>query len=48
MKQPWIHNAKTDGWLILSPPFLVLLIIFLFQKQIQGWKAAILFIHGFF
>jgi hypothetical protein len=36
MKQPWIHNAKTDGWLILSPPFLILLIIFLFQKQIQG------------
>ncbi|MGL6128345.1 hypothetical protein [Chryseobacterium artocarpi] len=36
MKQPWIHNAKTDWWFILSPPFLVLLIIFLFQKQIQG------------
>lgn len=36
MKQPWIHNAKTDGWLILSPPFIILLIIFLFQKQIQG------------
>ncbi|MCU7617959.1 hypothetical protein NZ698_12185 [Chryseobacterium sp. PBS4-4] len=36
MKQPWIHNAKTDGWLILSPPFVILLIIFLFQKHIQG------------
>ncbi|CAD0223125.1 hypothetical protein [Chryseobacterium sp. JV274] len=36
MKQPWIHNAKTDWWFILSPPFLVLLIIFLFQQQIQG------------
>ena len=36
MKQPWIHSAKTDWWFILSPPFLVLLIIFLFQKQIQG------------
>lgn len=36
MKQPWIHNSKTDGWLILSPPFIILLIIFLFQKQIQG------------
>lgn len=36
MKQPWIHNAKIDGWFILSPPFLILLIIFLFQKQIQG------------
>lgn len=40
MKQPWIHNAKTDGWLILSPPFLVLLIIFLFQKQIQGLESS--------
>jgi hypothetical protein len=36
MKQPWIHNAKTDGWFILSPPFIILLIVFLFQKQIQG------------
>lgn len=36
MKQPWIHNAKTDGWFILSPPFIILLIIFLFQEQIQG------------
>lgn len=36
MKQPWIHNAKTDGWFILSPPFIILLIIFLFQKQIHG------------
>ncbi|AZA81886.1 hypothetical protein C1637_04750 [Chryseobacterium lactis] len=35
MKQPWIHNAKTDWWFILSPPFLILLIIFLFHKQIQ-------------
>ncbi|MDR6460317.1 uncharacterized protein (DUF983 family) [Chryseobacterium vietnamense] len=35
MKQPWIHSAKTDWWFILSPPFLVLLVIFLFQKQIQ-------------
>ena len=36
MTQPWIHSAKTDGWFILSPPFLILLIIFLFQKEIQG------------
>ncbi|KFF11639.1 hypothetical protein IW15_15645 [Chryseobacterium soli] len=36
MKQPWIHNAKTDGWFILSPPFIILLIIFLFQQQIQN------------
>ncbi|MCQ9640455.1 hypothetical protein MP478_13795 [Chryseobacterium sp. WG14] len=40
MKQPWIHNAKTDWWLILSPPFLILLIIFLFQKQIQELESS--------
>ena len=39
MKQPWIHNAKTDWWFILSPPFWVLLIIFLFQKQIREIEA---------
>jgi len=27
---------QKHGWSILSPPFLILLIIFLFQKQIQG------------
>lgn len=36
MKQPWIHNAKTDWWFILLPPFLILSIILFFQKQIQG------------
>lgn len=35
MRQPWIHNAKTDGGFILSPPFVILLIIFFFQNQIQ-------------
>ncbi len=35
MKQPWIHNAKTDSLFILSPPFLVLTVIFLFQKKIE-------------
>ncbi|MCS3530954.1 hypothetical protein [Chryseobacterium sp. JUb7] len=35
MKQPWIHNAKTDGWFILSPPFLILVVVFLFQDQIH-------------
>lgn len=35
MRQPWIHNAKIDGWFILSPPFVILLIILLFQQQIQ-------------
>lgn len=36
MKQPWIHNAKTDWCFILSPPFLVLGIVILFQNQIQN------------
>ncbi|MDF2552152.1 MAG: hypothetical protein K0R77_1427 [Chryseobacterium sp.] len=40
MKQSWIHNAKTDGWLILSPPFLILLIIFVFQQQIQSLERG--------
>ena len=35
MKQPWIHNAKTDGWLILAPPFLILIVVFLFQHHLQ-------------
>ncbi len=34
MRQPWIHNAKTDSIFILSPPFVVLAIIFLFQNKI--------------
>jgi len=36
MKQPWIHNAKTDWSFILSPPFLVLAIVILFQSQIKN------------
>lgn len=36
MKQSWIHNAKTDGWFILAPPFVVLFLILIFQKEIQG------------
>ncbi|WP_292009598.1 hypothetical protein [Chryseobacterium sp.] len=34
MRQPWILNAKADGWFILSPPLLILFLIFIFQKQI--------------
>lgn len=40
MKQPWIHNAKTDGWFILAPPFLILLIICFFQKEIQNLEKG--------
>ena len=36
IRQPWIHNAKTDWRFILSPPFLVLAVVILFQSQIQN------------
>ncbi|WP_028120972.1 hypothetical protein [Epilithonimonas tenax] len=32
MRQPWIHNGKLDGIFMLSPPFLVLLIVLFFQR----------------
>lgn len=53
MKQPWIHNAKTDWSFILSPPFLVLAVVILFQNQIQNlehhysfytWLVLIVFV----
>ncbi|HET9056660.1 MAG TPA: hypothetical protein VFN30_07425 [Chitinophagaceae bacterium] len=31
-KQPWLYNAFSDGAFILSPPFLSLLIVFLFPS----------------
>lgn len=34
MKQPWIHNGKLDSAFILSPPFLVLMIVLFFQKSL--------------
>lgn len=34
MRQPWIHSAKADALLILSPPFLVLATVFLFQETL--------------
>ena len=35
MKQPWIHNAKTDFWSILMPPFIVLAFVVLFHGKLQ-------------
>lgn len=35
MKQPWIHKAKTDSLFILSPPFIILAIVFLCQPLLQ-------------
>lgn len=34
MTQPWIHKKKTDLLFILSPPFIIALIVVLFQKEI--------------
>lgn len=39
MKQAWIHNAKSDWIFILSPPFLVLTLVLLFQAQIQDLEG---------
>lgn len=36
MKQPWIHKAKTDSAFILAPSYIVLAIVFLFQKQLTA------------
>jgi hypothetical protein len=35
MEQPWIHKPKTDSLFILSPSFLVITIVFLFQNQLR-------------
>lgn len=37
MPQPWIHKAKTDGLFILSPPFIILAVVFC----CQGWLQAL-------
>ncbi|MBG6111783.1 hypothetical protein IWX84_002671 [Flavobacterium sp. CG_9.10] len=35
MQQPWIHKPKTDSLFILSPSFLVVAVVFLFQNQLR-------------
>ncbi len=40
MRQPWIYNRISDCIFILSPPFVVLAIIFLFQKQLMVLNAS--------
>lgn len=35
MKQPWIHKKKTDLLFILAPPFVIALIVIVFQQQIS-------------
>jgi hypothetical protein len=39
MKQPWIHQPKTDSLFILAPSFIVLAIVLLFQKQLMVIEA---------
>jgi hypothetical protein len=34
-KQPWLNSAWSDGIFILSPPFISLLLVFLFPKEFQ-------------
>jgi hypothetical protein len=36
MTQPWIHKAKTDSLFILSPPFVILAIVFLCQPWLKA------------
>jgi hypothetical protein len=35
MIQPWIHKAKTDSLFILSPPFVILAVVFFCQGWLQ-------------
>jgi hypothetical protein len=39
MIQPWIHKPKTDSLFILLPSFIVVAIVFLFQKQLLLLEA---------
>ncbi|MES2486647.1 MAG: hypothetical protein V4581_11970 [Bacteroidota bacterium] len=39
MKQPWIHKAKTDSLFILSPPFIILAVVFFCQGWLQQLEA---------
>lgn len=48
MKQPWISNAKTDSLFILSPPFLVLAVIFLFQDHLAELNEKYSFLTWLF
>lgn len=44
MKQPWIHKAQTDSAFILSPPFIILAIVFLCQSWLQSIEES----HSFY
>ena len=52
MKQPWIRSARYDGWLVLAPPFLALLVVMLLpppfrataQMPLVAWVGLVVFI----
>ncbi|RYU79434.1 hypothetical protein [Hymenobacter persicinus] len=52
MKQPWIRSASFDGWLILAPPFLALLVVVLLpapfrstaQMPLVAWVGLVVLI----
>ncbi|RTQ46490.1 hypothetical protein EJV47_21285 [Hymenobacter gummosus] len=51
-RQPWIQSATYDGWLILAPPFLALLVVAVLpdayrstaQMPVLGWVVLVLLI----
>jgi hypothetical protein len=52
MSQPWIRSARYDGWLILAPPFLALLVVLVLpaayrqsaEFPLLAWVAVVLLI----
>lgn len=48
MKKYWIHSLWYDILFFLSPPFLVLFFIFLFQKKIEIWQEKNTFLTWLF
>ncbi|AQW90937.1 hypothetical protein HZP84_14885 [Elizabethkingia anophelis] len=48
MKQPWIHNAKTDFCCILMPPFLVLAFVILCHGKLQDIESKYSFFTWLF
>jgi hypothetical protein len=52
MSQPWIRSPRYDGWLILAPPFLALLVVLVLpapyrsstQFPLLAWVAVVLLI----
>jgi hypothetical protein len=52
MPQPWIRSPRYDGWLILAPPFLTLLVVLALPAQYRSsaefpllaWVAVVLLI----